>query len=68
MFKLTKKLVVDENNKPVAVQIPIEEFRMLEELIKDCGLVIVEEVGEDDETDTVEARRYYELLRKKNMI
>lgn len=38
MLNIHKIIVVDENQNPVAVQIPIEEFERLEEVIKNYGL------------------------------
>jgi hypothetical protein len=38
MLKIHKKIVIDENQNPVAVQIPIEEFARLEEIIENYGL------------------------------
>ncbi|MDP2983246.1 MAG: hypothetical protein Q8O92_07950, partial [Candidatus Latescibacter sp.] len=38
MLELHKNIVLDENKKPIAVQIPIEEFQRLEEVIENYGL------------------------------
>ncbi len=32
MLEIHKKIVIDEHKKPIAVQIPIEEFERLEEI------------------------------------
>ena len=37
MFKIHKKIVLDENDQLFAVQIPIEEFEQLEEIIEKIG-------------------------------
>jgi hypothetical protein len=34
MLELHKNILLDENEKPIAVQIPIEEFQRLEEIIE----------------------------------
>jgi len=33
MLKISKSVVYNENQKPIAVQIPIEEFERMEELL-----------------------------------
>ncbi|MEK7297040.1 MAG: hypothetical protein AAB069_03980, partial [Planctomycetota bacterium] len=38
MLEIHKKIVVDEHKNPIAVQIPIEEFERLEEVIENYGL------------------------------
>jgi len=49
MLELHKKIVIDENEKPVAVQLPIDEFERLEEVIENYGLAkLMDEVkGEE---------------------
>ena len=37
MLKIHKNIVFDESQKPVAVQIPIEEFERLEDIIENYG-------------------------------
>lgn len=45
MLELHKNIVLDENQKPIAVQIPIEEFQRLEEVIENYGLAkLIDEV------------------------
>jgi RelB Antitoxin alpha helical domain len=39
MNALTKNYVLDENQKTIAVQIPIAEFEHLEELLENYGLL-----------------------------
>ena len=34
MLEMHKNIVLDESQRPIAVQIPIEEFERLEELIE----------------------------------
>lgn len=38
ILEIHKKIVLDEIQNPFAVQIPIEEFELLEEIIEDYGL------------------------------
>ena len=49
MLKIHKNILLDENQNPVAVQIPIEEFELLEEVIENYGLAkLMDEVkGEE---------------------
>lgn len=60
MLTIHKNLVLDENQQPVAVQIPIEEFERLEELIENYGLAqLMDEVENDDRLSVHEAKAYY---------
>ena len=38
MLEIHKKIVLDEDQRPFAVQVPIEEFERLEEVIENYGL------------------------------
>ena len=38
MLEIHKKIVLDEDQRPFAVQIPIDEFERLEEVIENYGL------------------------------
>ena len=50
IIKLNKKFVLDENQKPIAVQIPIMEFKRLEEVIENYGLSkLIDEVADDEQ-------------------
>ena len=58
MLKIHKKILFDENQKPVAVQIPIDEFEKIEEIIEDYGLAkLMDEVKDDERLGLDEARR-----------
>lgn len=39
MLEIHKNYVFDENQQPIAVQIPIAEFEKIEEILEDYGLV-----------------------------
>jgi hypothetical protein len=39
MLEIHKNYVLDENQKPIAVQIPIAEFEKIEEILEDHALV-----------------------------
>jgi len=65
MVEIHKKIVLDENQKPCAVQIPIEEFERLEEIIENYGLAkLMDEVIDDERLSVEEANRYYQSLEK----
>jgi hypothetical protein len=65
MLKIHKKILLDEKQKPVAVQIPIEEFDLLEELIENYGLSkLMDEVKDDKRLSVAEAKNYYQSLKR----
>jgi hypothetical protein len=43
MLPIPKTYVLDENQQPIAVQISIEDFRRLEEIIEEYGLIDAED-------------------------
>ena len=54
MLELHKNIVLDENQKPIAVQIPIEEFERLEEVIENYGLAkLIDEVTDVSVKDLI---------------
>jgi hypothetical protein len=62
---LHKHYVTDENQQPIAVQIPIEEFNRLEEILEDAGLLkMIEEVQNDEVLSSEEGWKYYDSLPK----
>ncbi len=64
MLTIHKNIVLDENQKPIAVQIPIEEFERLEELIENYGLAqLMDEVKNDERLSVQEAKAYYNSLK-----
>ncbi len=65
MIKLHKNIVLDENQKPIAVQIPIMEFKRLEEVIENYGLSkLIDEVADDEQLSVHEAKRLYRSLKQ----
>ena len=65
MFVLHKSIVLDENQKPIAVQIPIEEFERMEEVIENYGLAkLMDEVADDEQLSVQEARHFYGSLKQ----
>ncbi len=62
---IRKQYIVDEKNRRVAVQIPIEILERLEEILENYGLVQLMKKKESDEIIGVnEARAYYDRLEK----
>ena len=65
MLEIHKNIVLDENNNPIAVQIPIEEFERLEEIIENYGLAkLIDEVNEEEQLSMQEAKEFYHSLKQ----
>lgn len=68
MLEINKNYVLDTNQKPIAVQIPIAEFEKIEEILEDYGLAQLMEEVEDDETlNKEEALQYLASLKAKDV-
>lgn len=67
MLNLHTNIVLDENQKPIAVQIPIDEFQRLEEVIENYGLSkLIDEVADDEQLNVHEARSLYRTIWRSN--
>ena len=65
MLQIHKNIVLDEDQKPVAVQIPIEEFERLEEVIENYGLAkLIDEVADDEQLSLHNAKSFYGNLKQ----
>jgi hypothetical protein len=65
MLEIHKNIVVDEDHKPIAVQIPIEEFERMEEVIENYGLAkLMDEAADDEQLSVQEAKHFYESLKR----
>ena len=65
MLEIHKKIVLDEDERPFAVQIPINEFERLEEIIENYGLSkLIDEVKDDEKLSIEEARTHYKTLKR----
>ena len=65
MLKIKKKIVIDENQNPVAVQISIEEFARIEEIIENYGLSkLMDEVKDNERLSVEDAKKYYQSLKQ----
>ncbi|MFH7245257.1 MAG: hypothetical protein ACHWZW_20660 [Spirulina sp.] len=71
MLNLQKSYVFGENQEPIAVQIPIEQFRQLEEILENYGLVQLMdervEVDDQERLSKANALGYYEQLKQQHV-
>jgi hypothetical protein len=61
---------MDENQQPIAVQIAIEDFQRLEEILEDYGLAqLMDEVSTDDRQrfSKVDGMAYYQSLKQDHV-
>ena len=66
MLVIDKKFIVDKNKKAVAVQIDIETFNKIEQLLEDYALgQLIEENLTDELLSLNEAKTFYKTLQKK---
>jgi len=64
-MEIHKKIVLDEDQKPFAVQIPIKEFELLEDLIENYGLSkLMDEVRDEERLSGEAANTYYESMKR----
>ena len=65
MESINKRYIVDEQNKKIAVQIPIDIFEKMEEILENYALVQLMKENEDEETlEMNEAKTFYNQLEK----
>ena len=65
METIHKQFIVDEQNRKVAVQIPIETFMRIEEILENYALVQLMKEKEGEEVLSLkEAQSYYDQLEK----
>lgn len=65
MLNINKKILIDDNQNPVAVQIPIEEFKRIEEILENYGLAaLMDDVKDEERLSIAEAKAYYESLKQ----
>lgn len=64
MLQVHKNYVLNEDQKPVAVQIPIVEFARIEELLENYGLAkLMDETQNDERFSGEAAQQYYQSLK-----
>ncbi len=60
--------VVDENNEQIAVQIPVNDFARLEEVIENYGLAkLMDDVRNDEVLNFHEAETFYHNLKNESV-
>lgn len=65
MKAINKQYIVDDQNKKIAVQIPIKTFEKMEELLEDYALVqLMKEVEGEEILGINEAKELYGQLEK----
>jgi len=66
MELINKQYIVDENNRKVAVQIPIDVFEKMELLLEDHALFhLMKENQDSDLLELTDAQAYYKQLVKE---
>jgi hypothetical protein len=65
METIQKQYITDENNRRIAVQIPIQTFEKLEEILENYALVqLMQENGGEETLSPQDAKAYYDQLEK----
>ncbi len=66
MEVIKKKYIVDENNNRIAVQIDIDSYKKLEEVLENYALVqLMNEEADSEKFEIREAKEYYKNLPKE---
>lgn len=64
-MEIERKYIVDEHNRKVAVQLDIETFEKIEEILENYGLVQLMPSEEEDEAlDLNQAKSFYQSLER----
>lgn len=67
MQVVEKKYIIDKDNKKVAVQIDIDTFNKIEEIMENFALFhLIQENESDELLDIKSAKKYYHAIDKKN--
>jgi hypothetical protein len=65
MEELKKSYIVDEQNRKIAVQLDIETFNKIEEILENYALApLIEEHDDEEALDLDKALAYYHTLEK----
>lgn len=65
-MEIKKQFVIDDKNHKVAVQIDIDTFKKIEDLIENHILAqMIKDSAEDESYDIDDARAYYKRLLEK---
>jgi hypothetical protein len=65
MDAIKKKYIVDENDNKIAVQIDIETYQKLEDLLENYSLVQLMKEDVSERLSVQEAKAFYEKLTKE---
>ena len=66
MLQIRKNYIIDETRNTIAVQIPVEDFNKIEEVIENYGLAkLIDDVKEEKLFTVQEAKQFYKSLKKK---
>ncbi|MDF0552475.1 hypothetical protein [Kamptonema sp. UHCC 0994] len=64
MLEIHKSYVVNENHQPIAVQIPLEQFEKIEEILENYGLAkLIKETEDDERLSKEQALNYYNSIK-----
>jgi len=65
MEEIKRTYIIDEQNRKLAVQIDIDTFNKIEELLENYALVqLMEEATDDEALELDDAISYYQALEK----
>lgn len=68
MLEIHKNYVLNEDQQPIAVQIPIAEFEQIEEILENYGLAkLMDETHGEEQLTKNEAVKFYQLLKGSNV-
>ena len=67
MTDIKRKYIVDENDKKIAVQLDINTFEKIEEILENFALVqLIKESEKEEKFSVNEAKDFYKSLDKKD--
>jgi acetyl-CoA carboxylase beta subunit len=68
MEEVKRTYIIDEQNRKLAVQIDIDTFNRIEEILENYALVqLMEEPATDEPLGLDDAKNYYQKLEKKQI-
>jgi rubrerythrin len=66
-LEIKKQYIVDDKNRKIAVQIDIDTFTKIEDLLENYVLVqMIKDSAEDESYSIQDAKEYYKQLLEKN--
>jgi hypothetical protein len=64
-MNIQKKYIVDENDKRVAVQLDMETYEKIEQILEDYALIkAIQENSDKENISLQEAKQHYQQLKK----